>query len=260
MSHLCSVIVPSYNRHEQLATCLASLFQLHDQPSEIVVVDDGSTDRTRELLIVLGKEHHLRVVHHDKNLGKSAARNIGIATARSDIVVFIDDDCIADRAWLSELLRGFDDPSVDVVFGATRYVHGIYGGHFPERVVQNFGRWPGGGNIAYRKKVFDVVGGFDQRFDVYNNEDTEMAIRAAAGGFHFQAVPDATVRHQTSYWIASSLLASARNSFVWPILQHRYPNHWNVFGVLPHHYIVQFFLILVKWIMFPIFRIRYMVK
>lgn len=223
-----SVVIPTRNREDQLKQCVESVKQSLPKDTEIIVIRD---------------------------LGKSEARNAGIAKARGEIITFIDDDCVADPLWLTELVKCFDDPAIGIVIGTTIYRHRRYRGRFPERIVQNFGRWPGAGNIAYRKKVFQTAGGFDPFFDHYNNEDTEMAIRAVSRGFRAATAPRAIVFHQPTYWDRRSLLASLKNSFVWPILKKRYPRHWDAFGAPPRHYLVQACLMLMKWIMLPLFHV-----
>jgi GT2 family glycosyltransferase len=84
--------------------------------------------------------------------------------------------------------------------------------------------------MAYRKSVFDLCGGFDDIFFEYNNEDSEMAIRALSKGFSFVRTPNAVVLHQKATWKIQALLRSAKNASVWPILKKKYPKHYLVFG------------------------------
>jgi glycosyltransferase involved in cell wall biosynthesis len=81
----------------------------------VIVVDDGSTDRTAEVAESSGA----RVLRLDENRGAGAARNAGLESARAGLVAFTDDDCIPDPHWLEELIGCFEDPSVD---GAGGYI------------------------------------------------------------------------------------------------------------------------------------------
>ena len=112
-----SVIVPTHNRRKDLEICLGSLFK-QDYPYdryEIIVVNDGSKDDTEAFVIALQKLHNNLVYLKQENRGAAAARNRGAENASSNILAYIDDDCIADDHWLSEILRVFKEFPDDVV-------------------------------------------------------------------------------------------------------------------------------------------------
>ena len=120
-----------------------------------------------------------------------------------------------------------------------------------------------GCNIAYQKKVFNQIGYFDDKFFKYANEDSEMAIRTIANNFKFSRAPSASVYHQTMNWTVKSLIKSARNASVWPILKKRYPNHHLIFGP-PVKYkifvnIEDYLYILTLPIFIPLLLIRYLI-
>lgn len=89
-----SVIVRSKDEADRLRLTLTSLACQSEQP-EVVVVDDGSTDHTRQVLVEMQGELDLIVVHHDRPMGRSAAANAGAARAVGDIVIFLDGDTLA---------------------------------------------------------------------------------------------------------------------------------------------------------------------
>ena len=94
-----SVIMPTYNKAEYLRLTLTG-FQMQTYTSfEIVVVDDGSTDHTREVIESFAEVLNIRAVHQ-KNSGRSASRNAALATAKGEIWVFNDDDRIPDQDFL----------------------------------------------------------------------------------------------------------------------------------------------------------------
>ncbi|MFA6106974.1 MAG: glycosyltransferase family 2 protein [Patescibacteria group bacterium] len=226
----CSIVVCTYNRPDYLKRCIASLLEINFPKYEIIIVNDGSTDDTKNFLDNL-KNERIKVVHHQYNRGLSASRNAGIKHTNFDIIAFTDDDCEVDKNWLTELLKGFTSESTGFVIGQTFYISKNYKGYFPERLVSNLNaKWPMGCNIAYRKKVFITCGDFDNFFFKYNNEDSEMAIRAVSKGFSFDRTPIAIVYHQAMDWTTKSILRSARNASVWPILKEKYPNHYLLFG------------------------------
>lgn len=226
----CSILVCTYNRINYLKRCIASLLEINFPEYEIIIVNDGSNDGTKEFLDNI-KNDKIKVIHHERNQGICAAKNTGIKHANFDIIACTDDDCTVDRGWLAELLRGFGNEQIGFVIGQTFYISKNYKGYFPERLVANQNaKWPGGANIAFSKKVFDVSGNFDNSFFKYNNEDTEIAIRIVSKGYKFNRAPNAIVCHQAMNWTVKSLLRSARNASVWPVLKKKYPNHYSHFG------------------------------
>jgi GT2 family glycosyltransferase len=225
-----SVVVCTYNRLEYLKKCVQALLLLEGTDFEIVIVNDGSNDGTKEYLADIHSPL-ITVIHNEKNLGLSTARNKGIQASQGEYIAFTDDDCLPESNWLKNLLLGFTEPKVGFVIGETFYVNKDYHGYFPERLVKNKGaRWPMGCNIAYRKKVFEQIGYFDDYFFAYNNEDSEMAIRAISFGWEYVRKPEAVVIHQAMDWSVKSLLRSAHNASVWPVLKKRYPNYYQRFG------------------------------
>lgn len=101
-----SVIIPTHNRKNLLLKCLESLFDQNVDTMlyEIIVVDDGSTDGTKEALeeIILKSRHKLSYFFCEHK-GSPAAKNLGIAKARSEVLAFVDDDCTVPRNWIKKI-------------------------------------------------------------------------------------------------------------------------------------------------------------
>ena len=113
-----SVVVCTYNRSENLKNCLASIFMQTYRNYEIVIIDDHSQDRTTDLLKDYCNAYpQLRVHRNDQNKGISYSRNKAVSISANEIIAFLDDDCIADENWLTELARPFEDQRVVVVGG-----------------------------------------------------------------------------------------------------------------------------------------------
>ncbi|PIR76109.1 MAG: hypothetical protein COU32_03795, partial [Candidatus Magasanikbacteria bacterium CG10_big_fil_rev_8_21_14_0_10_42_10] len=224
-----SIVVCTYNRLEYLKKCIAALRDIQFSTFEIIIVNDGSVDGTKQFLDTL-EDEKITVIHHQSNQGLSASRNTGIAHTTFDFIAFTDDDCEVDKQWLTELSKGFSHSNIGFVIGQTFYISIHYKGYFPERLVSNpNAKWPMGCNIAYQKKVFETCGGFDTFFFRYNNEDSEMAIRVVSHGFLYTRASDAIVYHQAMDWTPASLLRSTRNASVWPVLKKKYPKHYLFF-------------------------------
>ena len=126
-----SVIVPVYNEKPTIEEILRRIAQV-EIPKEIIVVDDGSTDGTREILRQIVQESdrlgNLKVFFHEKNLGKGAAVRTGITQARGDIVLIQDADLEYDPREYPQLLGPILDGRADVVYGS-RFLGG------PHRVL-----------------------------------------------------------------------------------------------------------------------------
>lgn len=101
-----SIVIPTLNRKNDLRDCLNSLRNL-DYPKslyEIIVVDNGSSDGTKELV---GCEFREVKLIMEQRRGTSFARNAGVRYSIGSIIAFIDDDCLADRSWLRNMVRNF---------------------------------------------------------------------------------------------------------------------------------------------------------
>ena len=100
-----SIIVPVYNGEKYVKSCVDSLVNQTYKDIEIILVNDGSKDKTAEILDELKKKDQRIVVHHQKNLGVSTARNNGIGLAKGEYIMFCDCDDITEPDWCEELMK-----------------------------------------------------------------------------------------------------------------------------------------------------------
>ena len=110
-----SVLVPVYNVEKYLARCLDSILAQTYRDLEIICVNDGSTDNSRNVLDKLSCEDARIRVIHQKNAGASAARNTGINVATGDLITFVDSDDAIEPDMYETLLPYFADKNVDIV-------------------------------------------------------------------------------------------------------------------------------------------------
>lgn len=213
-----SVVVGTYNRATCLSTALQGFSSLVGAPElkwELLVVDNNSTDATREVVETFARLASFPVRYlFQKIQGRSAALNAGIAEAKGDIIAFTDDDVIVDRDWLLNLKRTFE--ACDCVAVAGKVVptwnHDKpdwleMNGHF---AVTNFDLGdelkeiqvpPLGANSAFRREVFEKYGLF--RLDLGVNgtrhtitcDDTEFGERLIGAGEKIVYCPDAIIYH-----------------------------------------------------------------
>ncbi len=196
-----SVVVCVYNRAGQVGACLDSLLRLEFQDFEIVLVDDGSADDTPRVLEEFRLAHPggAVVVRNERNLGLSAARNVGIRAARGRLVFFTDSDCVVEPGWLGAMVRAFDRPEVSAAAGR---VLDAEPRNLAERAYVGTTRLGGGtaqgrglvgNNMGFRREVVaDLL--FDEALTYYADDD-DLARRLLAEGRRIAFVPEAVVRH-----------------------------------------------------------------
>ncbi len=195
-----SVVIPTYNRAKTLPRVLASIARQTVLPNEVIVVDDGSTDDTLEVLEGWKSSLPLKIIHQE-NLGASAARNAGIRAAAGDVIAFIDSDDEYEPNAIWVLRRLFCDPSTVVAFGDLcvldadgRYITESFlrtrlitdGVHFDgSRLVDPLGLLICGaflGAFACRKEALLAVGGYDETLPRCNDRDLYLRLSANTTG------------------------------------------------------------------------------
>ena len=210
----CSIIINTYNRAPYVRRLLPGLARLRDAQFEIIVVNGPSTDGTVSVL----QDYRDRIKVVDcptRNLSQS--RNIGIAQAAGDIVVFIDDDAIpVDEDWLARYTQAFardttghlgavggavlhrDTDRFEFNGGITSdYGIQVFDRPQTEQAVPDGHRWvrgTPGGNSAFRRAALVSIGGFDE-FYTYYLDETDACFRLARAGYDIAYLPDNGIRH-----------------------------------------------------------------
>lgn len=196
-----SVVIPAYNAEQTLDSCLRA-FTRQTVPSdsfEVIVVDDGSTDRTAEI----AQQFPIRYLHQE-NRGPASARNNGAAASKGDILLFTDSDCIPASHWIEEMTKPFRQKDVMAVKGAYRTRQKEIVARFAQiEFEERFSLLEKAGktdmvdtySAGYRRHIFQELNGFDTRFPVANNEDTELSYRMAALQLKMVFTPRAIVYH-----------------------------------------------------------------
>ena len=229
-----TVVVCAYQAEETIERCLTGLTRLDYPRFDVILVDDGSTDRTAEIArAVLGRARdsttspfNLRILQ-TPNRGLSQARNLGIAEARGEIVAFLDADAWPDEQWLRQMAYAF---------AAGDHV-GMGGPNLPPsgigRVASCVANAPGGPihiletdrvaehvpgcNMAFTRAALNAIRGFDPRFRVAG-DDVDICWRIQDRGWTIGFCPGAVVWHlprgtvrgywrqQVGYGVAEALL------------------------------------------------------
>lgn len=209
-----SIVIPVFNHLAHTLACLRALSQHPpDAAFEVIVVDDGSTDGTREALAGLP---NLRLHARAHNGGFIAACNDGAALARGDVLVFLNNDTVPQPGWLDRLLATLDaDPQAGLVGAKLLYpdahLQEAGGVVFSDGSGWNYGRfgspndpafgylrpadYVSGAAIAIPRALFEALGGFDPLYAPAYYEDTDLAFKVRASGRTVLYQPFAHVVH-----------------------------------------------------------------
>lgn len=188
-----TVIVCAHNEERFLAACLHSLLAQTRRPDEILVVNNASTDATREVAVAIPG---VRVVDEPRR-GLVVARERGRLEARGQILVYVDADCRAPLQWLERIERRFAaDPDLLALSGNYRFYDWDWWGrllirtydvslgmatHVLVKHVLRIGVVFYGGNFAVRREALVDIGGFDTSIE-FHGEDTNIGRRLFARG------------------------------------------------------------------------------
>jgi glycosyltransferase involved in cell wall biosynthesis len=222
-----SVVVPVYNAQKTIAACVNGLL-IQNAPGidmEIILVDDGSTDATAEILKTFDRIRYF----YQPNAGPAAARNHGAHQASGDIVFFTDSDCIPRPDWVAKMINGFRCERAGAVAGS-------YGIANPESLLARcihqeilfrheclMGDWVdvfGSYNAAVIKEVFERAGGFNTSYRFPSGEDNELSYRLRRNGVRIRFIKDARVDHAHPVSVRRYLYEQFRHG-VWRVKMYR---------------------------------------
>jgi GT2 family glycosyltransferase len=227
-----SVAVCTRDRAEDLEQCLEALLRLDPAPLEIVVVDNApATDETRELVMTRFRDAVRYVL--EPRPGLDWARNRAVLETRGDVVAFTDDDVVVDRGWTGVIAEAFGaSPDVMAVTGLVapaeleseaQHLFEQYGGFgrgftrrwyrrsehagSPRPATHGAGAYGTGANMAFRRALFERIGGFSHELDVgtatNGGGDLEFFFRVLREGFTLLYEPRAVVWHSHRRTIAA---------------------------------------------------------
>ncbi|MFN8633876.1 MAG: glycosyltransferase family 2 protein [Chloroflexota bacterium] len=238
------VTIVTYNGQDVIHPCLDSLARAGLPPRSVVVVDNASTDGTREL--VRSACPDVRLLMSDRNLGYGAAVNLGARASDAEYVLVLNQDLVVEAGAIQALIDALDaDPTVALAnakvvlasdpgrvnaCGNTMHYTGItvcrgfnepsasYAADEPLQVIS-------GAAFLARRSVFEQLGGFDPRFFLYL-EDTDLSLRLARAGFRAVLASGAVVRHQfvpkfapeKLFWLERNRYMMLVKNFEWRVL------------------------------------------
>jgi glycosyltransferase involved in cell wall biosynthesis len=220
-----SVVICTYNCSNILADCLRNIAQQDMPPElyEIIVIDNNSTDNTKEVIKQIISEYRSHNWHYifEPHQGLSLARNRGLLEAKGSIIVYVDDDAFVKPAWLRCLVKPFEEPDVFAVGGRIDLVFPYappkwLGDHFRGGLseyrpmsdevynVTHIFQLPFGANMAFRKEGLLLVGGFDTELgrcggQLLGGEETKLLAKIFNFGWKIVIQPQAVVEHMVPH-------------------------------------------------------------
>lgn len=216
---LTSIILLGFNQQAYTQLCLASIARHTPEPHELILVDNGSTDGTREYFTELARRHpHVTAILNDTNLGFAAGCNQGLRVARGRRLLLLNNDTLVSAGWLRRLVDRLEsEPEIGIVGPVSNYVDGPqlvpdvpYG--FDQDDIERFAdewarRHAGQGFehdrvvgfcLLFAREVLDRIGGLDPRFGNGNFEDDDFCLRARTAGFRIWVCQDVFIHHYGS--------------------------------------------------------------
>jgi len=204
-----TVYVPCYNAEPWLERVLQGALAQTLPPDEVIVVDDGSRDRTVEI----ATRYPVTVIRQDRNRGLAAARNAALRAARNELVAALDSDVVPEREWLARLAGHFADRKVALGGGklveavdrsmADRWRATHLRQHWGDVAVEN-PRFVFGANTMARRPAVIEAGGYDERLRT-NGEDFDLSQRLRERGWTTFYEPAAVCGHLREDTVGSAL-------------------------------------------------------
>ena len=203
-----SIIIPNYNGEELLKKNLPKVISVVGD-SEIIIVDDASVDGS--FAVLASFKENIKVIKNEKNLGFSSTVNRGVREAKGEIIILLNTDVVPEKDFLKPLLEHFQDEKIFAVGcmdksiedskivlrgrGVGQWKRGFLV-HSRGEVNKTNTLWVGGGSGAFRKSIWDKLGGFDKLYNPFYWEDIDLSYRALKSGYKILFEPKSVVTHE----------------------------------------------------------------
>lgn len=236
-----SIVIPNFNGESILRENLPRVFESVENYSggkwEIIVVDDSSTDNSLKILGKL-KENlkNIKIIKNEKNLGFSSTVNKGVKEASGEVILLLNTDVIPQKGFLASLLNHFVDTSVFAVGcmdkskegekvilrgrGVGKWKRGFLV-HARGEVNKTDTLWASAGSAAFRKDIWEKLGGLDTVYNPFYWEDIDISYRSQKSGYKILFDPESVVIHEhekgsikSKYSSNKIKMISYRNQFI----------------------------------------------
>jgi len=201
-----SIIIPTYNGRELLKDCIYSIKRHTDEPYEIIVVDNGSTDGTLDIC----RQEELSFISLAANTGFPAACNRGLKIASGDALLLLNNDIIVTRNWLGNMLKClYSAEDVGIVGPLTNFASGRQQIGIPYTNIEDMtdrynkpdsGKWMEidrvvGFCFLFKRELMERIGLLDEQFSPGHFEDDDYCHRAKSAGYQLRVAGDVFIFH-----------------------------------------------------------------
>jgi GT2 family glycosyltransferase/glycosyltransferase involved in cell wall biosynthesis len=216
---LTSIIILCFNQISFTKQCLQNIEKYTSAPYELILVDNGSTDGTQAFLEEYTCEHTAcTLILNKNNQGFAGGNNQGIAAAKGDFILLLNNDVIVTQGWLERLIAhiesdaniGMAGPVSNSVSGPQQVEPVSYGGNLikmrqfaQDYSKKNLGRIQdilrlAGFCLLIKRHVLDIIGGLDESYGIGNYEDDDLCLRSRIAGFRNIIAHDVFIHHYGS--------------------------------------------------------------
>lgn len=192
-----SVCITVFNEEKSISDLINSLLKQTKKPDEIIVVDGGSSDKTIDIIKHF-KRKNKKIKFLTKKCSRSKGRNLSVELANNEIIAMTDAGCVAKKNWLEKISEPFKNNKIEIVAGfydmiantSFQKAISVFLGTLPDQFNVRF--LPSTRSIAFRKSVWEKVGGFSENLDD-TAEDTMFNYKLIKEGINISRVKSARV-------------------------------------------------------------------
>jgi len=218
-----SLYIPVYNGESTIESVLKSALQLDPGADEIIVIDDGSNDQTKEILKKY--KNKIKIIKNETNQGLGFSRNLAISKSKHQLVASIDADVEPEKKWLLKLYetqkkfnsaicggRLFEKYKDKNIYNMWRHIHGTQN-PFGDKIIENLGDTVSGSNTLLNKEVWSNVGGYLNQYKT-NGEDVTFCRKLVISKYKISYNGTAECNHLLNDNL-KSLCNRARRAYVY---------------------------------------------
>ena len=218
-----SLYIPVYNGESTIESVLKNALQLDPGADEIIIIDDGSNDKTKEILKKY--ENRIKIIKNETNQGLGFSRNLAISKSKHQLVASIDADVEPEKKWLLKLYetqkkfgsaicggRLFEKYKDKNIYNMWRHIHGTQN-PFGDKIIENLGDTVSGSNTLLNKEVWSNVGGYLNQYKT-NGEDVTFCRKLVISKYKISYNGTAECNHLQNDNL-KSLCNRARRAYVY---------------------------------------------